>query len=242
MKNIVKTAVFISLLYGSITAAPLGIVGVDTPTAFTIGRGTYNISFLAYDNGGMELKTLLGLHDQLFLGVSFDVQNAIGQDKPNPNVPGVIARLKLTDGFYTFPIAIALGYDSFYIGTHGEIEDPENSINRMLYGPYLVFTGPIYLFYGQQFVSLGIRVPTQPDYLPEDTSYFSAIDIPLGLSFNFKTEVERVYYNLRQSEDWLVNFALRYTYLEQLSIEMAVLWNPGETPNRVLRIEYRDVF
>jgi hypothetical protein len=33
---------------------------IDTPTAYTIARGTYQLSFLGYDNGGVELKAFLG--------------------------------------------------------------------------------------------------------------------------------------------------------------------------------------
>lgn len=240
--RIITITAILLLLSVSLDASPKGIVGVDTPTAFTIGRGTYHVSFLGYDNGGVELKTLIGLHDQLYLGVSFDIQNAIGKDNPSMNVPGVIARLKFTDGWATFPLAIALGYDSFYIGNNGRMENSENELNRMIYGPYLVLTGPIYLVDSEQYVSFGFRVPTQPQYIPNDTSYFIALDVPMGSSFNVKTEMERVYWNLRESGDWLINFGIRYTYLEQLGIECDILWEPGELPNRILRIEYRDQF
>ena len=89
---------------------------IDTPTAYTIARGTYQLSFLGYDNGGVELKAFIGLHNNFFLGASLDIQNAIGKDDPDPNVPGVVGKLKFTDGWEMFPISFAIGYDSFYIG------------------------------------------------------------------------------------------------------------------------------
>jgi hypothetical protein len=138
------------------------------------------VSLLEYDNGGMELKTIIGLHDILYLGVSFDVQNAIGKDDPKPNVPGVIARLKFTDGWEEWPISIAAGYDSFFIGEQGKRENVHNPLDRMIYGPYLAITKAIYLFDDEQYLSYGLRVPTQPDYVPEDTSYYVALDIPLA--------------------------------------------------------------
>jgi hypothetical protein len=242
IKKFIFAAFLSTIISTSLAAAPRGIVSVNSPTANTIGRGSYHLSFLGYDNGGVELKTLIGLHDSLYLGVSFDIQNAIGYDSPQPNVPGVIARLRFTDGSEGFPLAIAAGYDSFYIGSYGRTYNADNELNRMIYGPYLVFTGSIYLFDSEQFGSFGFRVPAQPHYTPEDTSYFTGIDIPLGSSFNFKSELERVYWNFKHSDEWLVNFGLRYTYLEQLGIEAAILWEFGEKPNRVLRIEYRDIF
>jgi len=219
---------------------------VDTPTAFTIARGTYKISLLEYDNGGMEFKTYLGLHDILFLGVSFDVQNAIGRDKPGVNIPGVIARLKLTDGWPSFPIAIGLGYDSFYTGSEGRepdmTESEEDDLNRVIYGPYLVFTGSIYLFDSEQFLSVGLRTPTQPDYKPDNTSYFTSLDIPLGDFFRFQFEMERVFWNFRQRVDWLYNIGLKYNYFDKIGFEAAVILEKGERPNRIIRIEYHGEF
>lgn len=218
------------------------ITGIDTPTAYTIQRGMYQVNFFGYDKGGVELKTIIGLHDSLFLGISLDMQNVIGKDESKPNIPGVIARLQLTEGWPALPLGIAVGYDSFYLGNAGKTENSYNELNRMIYGPYLAFTSPIYLFDSIQYISYGIRVPTQPDYVPEDTSYFLCFDIPLSESFRFKTEGERVYYNFDRNEEWLLNFGLRYTYLEKLGIEFDVLLQDNERPNRVIRIIYNDEF
>lgn len=215
---------------------------IDTPTAYTLGKGTYQVSFLGYDNGGVELKTLLGLHGNLFLGVSLDIQNAIGKDKPEPNVPGVIAKIKFTDGWETFPISLAIGYDSFYIGQEGKTYNPDNKLNRMIYGPYFVITKPVYVFNDEQHFHFGVRLPTQPDYVPEDTSYFLSLDIPLGEYFIFKTETERIYYDFSRSGDWMLNLGLRYTYMGRLGVEFDFLLQPNERANRIIRIEYNDVF
>ncbi len=225
---------------------------IDTPTAYTIGRGTFQVSVLGYDNGGVETKALIGLHDNLFLGISFDVQNAIGKDRTEPNVPGVIARLKITDGWEAFPISIAFGYDSFYVGSEGrvarnvtpenETEYDDNELNRMIYGPYFVITKPIYLFDDEQHIHFGMRVPTQPNYVPEDSSYFIGLDIPLGEFFAFKAEGERIYYDFSRGHEWLGNVGLKYTYMSNLGIEFGLLFQHDEPVNRVIRVEYRNVF
>ncbi|TAL38992.1 MAG: hypothetical protein EPN93_02635 [Spirochaetes bacterium] len=217
-------------------------VEIDSPTAFTIEKGTYQVSFLGYDNGGMELKTFIGLHNNLFLGVSFDMQNAIGKDKPKPNVPGVIAKLKFTDGWETFPISIAAGYDSFYIGEAARTENADNELNRMIYGPYFVVTKPIYLLNDEQHISVGIRTPTQPHYVPKDTAYFVGLDVPLGQYFIFKAESERIYYNFRRAYEWLWNLGMRYSYMGHLAIEFDILLQSREPANRIIRIEYNDAF
>lgn len=215
---------------------------IDTPSAYTIARGTYQVSFLGYDNGGVELKSFIGLHDNFFMGVSVDMQNAIGKDDIEPNVPGVIAKLKFTDGWEMFPISFAIGYDSFYIGQEGKTYNATNELNRMIYGPYAVITKPIYLFNDEQHFHFGIRVPTQPDYVPEDTSYFVSLDIPLGEYFVFKAESERIYYNFGRTDEWLYNVGMRYSYMYQLGIEFDVLLQNDEPANRIIRIEYSNEF
>lgn len=220
---------------------------VDTPTAYTIARGTYQISVLGYDGGGIELKTFIGLHDNIFLGVSFDVQHAIGKEKTEPNVPGVVARIKLTDGWERFPFSIAIGYDSFYIGEQGQVyndttsEIQNTTLNKMIYGPYFVITKPIYLFDDEQHISFGMRVPTQPHYIPADSSYFLSLDIPMGNYFLVKMEGERIYYNFKKPDEWLFNMGFRYSYMN-FGMELGLLFQHDEPVHRVIRIEYREEF
>ncbi len=215
---------------------------IDTPTAYTLDRGIYQFSFLAYNNGGVELKGLIGLHDNLFLGVSVDFESFIGKDKMKPNIPGVIAKLKITDGWETFPISFALGYDSFYIGEEGRVDDAENELDRMIYGPYFVVTKPIYLFDDEQHLNFGIRMPAQPYFVPEDSAYFVSLDVPLGEMFTFKIEGERIYYNFDRPREWLLNVGLKYSYLNHIGIEFDVMFQKQDRANRMLRIEYIDEF
>ena len=225
---------------------------IDTPTAYTITRGTYQVSVLGYDRGGVEFKTFIGLHDNLFLGISLDVQNAIGKEKTEPNVPGVVAKIKFTDGWERFPISFAVGYDSFYIGQQGRVmnntteenqgEFTDNELNRMIYGPYFVVTKPIYLLDDEQHINFGMRVPSQPNYVPGDTSYFLSLDIPMGQYIVLKAEGERVYYDFSRPSEWLFNTGLRFSYLNRLGIEFAFLFQSGEQVHRILRVDFRNEF
>jgi hypothetical protein len=215
---------------------------IDTPTAYTLEKGNYQLSLLAYDNGGMELKAFIGLFDFSYLGISFDMQNAIGKDPVKPNIPGVVAKIKFTDGWEQFPISVAIGYDSFYIGEQGKAHNDENSLDRMIYGPYFVITKPVYVFNDEQHIHFGMRMPAQPLFVPEDTAYFLGLDVPLGETFIFKFETERVYYNFRNPSEWLFNLGIGYTYQERLGVEFGFLMQPGERVNRIIRIEYNDSF
>jgi hypothetical protein len=244
-KNPVKRAacaLALTLLGSGLYAQTKNLTNIDTPTAFTAERGAYNISLLEYDNGGLEFKALIGLASFFHLGASFDVQNAIGKDRMKPNIPGVIAKVKFTDGWESWPIGIAAGYDSFFISEQEKHENNSNPLDRMIYGPYIAITKPIYLFDDEQYISFGARRPTQPHYVPNDASYYAAVDFPLNSMFRIKGEMERVYWNLRASKEWLYNLGMRYTYMNQLGIEFDLLFQYKERVNRVVRIEYHDFF
>lgn len=224
---------------------------IDTPTAYTIAHGSYQFGLMAYDQGGVDFKTVVGLTDQFFLGVSFDVENAVGKGKIRPNVPGVIAKFKITDGVDSFPISVSFGYDAFYMGamrTRTFLDEDENeyhvreSYNRMIYGPYLVVTKPIYLFDDEQHINFGFRIPVQPEYQPEDSSYFLSLDIPLGQYFVIKGETERIYYDLSRNDEWLYNAGFRYNIFAKVGLELNLMMQKGETPNRIVKMEYTDAF
>jgi len=216
---------------------------IDTPTAYTIGRGNFDVSMLAYDGGGLEFKAFMGLFNNFYLGASVDVAHAVGKEKAEPNIPGVIAKLKFTDGWETFPISFAIGYDSFYLGTPGKVGYTYNAdkLNRMIYGPYLVITKPIYLLDSEQHISWGLRVPAQPYFYPKETSYFLSFDIPIGDYFTFKGETERIYYNFKKPSDWLYNLGMRYTY-SKIGIEFDFMMQAHQQVNRIIKVEYINAF
>ncbi|MDA3900451.1 MAG: hypothetical protein PF637_08025 [Spirochaetes bacterium] len=240
---------------------------VNTPTAFTIGHGTYQFGYRGYHEGGAEFKTTVGLTDILNIGVSFDLEHAIGQRKIKPHVPGVIAKLKFTDGSDSFPISIAAGYDSFYMGLTNTFKkstttssEPEtwdetssddsddddqktySSYNQMIYGPYLVVTKPIYIMDEEQHFSFGVRSPVQPSYVPNDTSYFVSLDIPLGGYFAFKAEVERIYWNFSRLEQVMFNVGFRYNIFAKVGLELDIIVEKEYGVNRVVRVEYTEEF
>jgi hypothetical protein len=216
---------------------------IDTPTAYTIGRGNFDISMLAYDGGGLEFKAFMGLHDNFFLGASVDVAHAVGKEKAEPNIPGVIAKIKFTDGWETFPVSFAAGYDSFYLGTPGKVgyTYDADKLNRMIYGPYFVITKPIYLLDSEQHINWGLRVPAQPHFYPKETSYFLSFDVPMGEFFTVKGEWERVYYNFKKPSDWLYNLGMRYTYMK-IGIEFDFMMQEHERVNRIIKVEYINAF
>lgn len=224
---------------------------INTPTAYTLAQGTYQFGLMAYDSGGTDFRTFVGLTDQFFLGVSFDIEHAVGSEKINMNVPGVIAKFKITDGTESFPISFSLGYDAFYMGaTHrvtkyDEYEEPytvREPYNNIIYGPFFVVTKPIYILDDEQHINFGLRVPVQPVYNPADTSWFLSLDVPLGQYFVIKAETERIYYNLSRNEEWMYNAGFRYNIFTKVGLEIDVMMQKEKMPTRVVKIEYTDTF
>jgi hypothetical protein len=114
---------------------------IDMPTAYTIDRGSYTLGVFMYDQGGVEMKGYVGVHDNIYFGISWDVRHALGGENPIPQIPGAVAKIKLVDGFKYVP-AIAIGYDSFYEGKSGHIDNARSFYNKLMNGPYFVFVNP----------------------------------------------------------------------------------------------------
>ena len=113
---------------------------IDSITAVTLPKASYDISLTIYAEGSLLTKALIGLHDNFYLGVSFDAGSVIGHKEIKPNIPGVVAKIKFTDGWDSFPLLIAMGYDSFYTGNNGKVEGDPNPFDRVIYGPYFAFS------------------------------------------------------------------------------------------------------
>ena len=214
---------------------------VDTPTAFTMYRGEFNIGIWGYDNGGILTRTTLGVHDNIFLGVTFDVENLIGDDKVQFNIPGVLARIKITDGWDTFPLLIAVGYDAFYDAFNQKVYSVDNINSRLIFGPYLVVTKPVYLFNQEQHFHFGIRLPVQPTYAPQDTSFFAGFDIPIG-PFIPMFEIERVFFDASRLSQTLFNVGFRYHLYENFALELNFILNLDAPASRILTFDYIGTF
>ncbi|MDH4198820.1 MAG: hypothetical protein OEV66_00425 [Spirochaetia bacterium] len=223
-----------------INAAPQ-LKTIDTPTAATLAKGGYSIGIWGYDNGGIFTRALMGIHDSIFLGVSFDTQNLIGSGAPVFNIPGVIGRIKITDGFDDFPLLIAVGYDAFYGNDSASSLRQSWTSLRMIYGPYVVFTKPLFLLKHEQSFNLGLRTPIQPVARPEDTSLFLSLNFPIG-QFIPMFEIERIFFSVARFNEILFNIGFRYELYDDFAIELNLLMTFNQPASRVLTFEYVGAF
>jgi hypothetical protein len=234
-----------SLLLALLPLAAAGVAmplvdAVNTHTAVTLKRGEFNVAGTLYDGGGIMNRNILGVHDNIYLGVAFDAENAIGEQNAKFNIPGVLAKAKFTDGWADFPILLAVGYDAFYAGSRGKVQT-DNPYNRMIFGPYFTITKPIYLFGEEQHVHAGIRMPIQPVYTPEDTEMYFGLDFPIG-QFVPIFEVQRIVFDSNRLKETLFNLGLRFHIFEHLAIEVDLIMGIGQKTNRMIVLEYLDRF
>ena len=239
----IKLAVCFSALClaaGTLEAAVPLIDAVNTQPDVTLKRGEFDVAVSAYDGGGLLNRNILGVHDNVYLGVAFDAENAIGENNAKFNIPGVLGKVKITDGWQDFPILLAVGYDAFYAGRRGKAQN-ENPYNRMILGPYFTVTKPIYLFGQEQHLHTGIRTPIQPTYTPEDTELYFGIDFPIG-QFVPIFEIQRVFFDSNRLKETLFNVGLRFDFFDHLAFEVDFMMGIGQKTNRMIVFEYLDRF
>lgn len=93
------------------TPAPNYLVTI--PTAGTMQRGEYEVEILMQSGGGILGRLAVGFSDNFMLGMSYGVQNFIGDAQPSLNrlMPEAQLKIRLMDETLTMP-AVAFGLDT----------------------------------------------------------------------------------------------------------------------------------
>lgn len=91
---------------------------IDTPTAGTLDRGSYDVGLRLYANGGVLGDISVGLSSRLMFGISFGGENIIGEGDIhwNPN-PGIHLRYRMIDETIALP-AFTVGFNSQGYGAY----------------------------------------------------------------------------------------------------------------------------
>lgn len=86
---------------------------VSVPTAGTLERGQYEMEILMMTDGGILGRLGIGFTDNFSLGMSYGIQQFIGDGKPsfNRTVPEAQVKYRIYDESYNIP-AIAVGLDT----------------------------------------------------------------------------------------------------------------------------------
>ena len=245
---------FLFVLVVIMTLTPLGTAEVikliDVPTALTLLRGYYDIEFVTYGNGGIQSKIAIGLTDRITLGISEDIGGAIGNQKADWNIPGVIAKVNI---LYPNPdsIGMAIGYDALLSGEYGKAYNNQMT-DDVVYGAYIAFSKQVSLFTGEQHWHFGIRFPLLPFEARKggkNISLYSGIYVIINDELSVFGEVENLYlFGGDRGKEMLFNVGVRYHFSETLSITFNFQYtssreiNSTDKPSRSLTIEYQNIF
>ena len=174
---------------------PLNLVSI--PTAGTLPRGSFTLESLIVKNGGIVPKLSVGFSDNFSFGVSYGIQNLIGDAKPsiNKTTPEVQIKYRVFDESEKLP-ALVYGLDTQGRGTfHGidSIKDTTVTYNRYdqkAWGMYMVISKNWNLLGNLGFHAGISKSISENDDGDNDLNYFFGFDKELNRSFSLLVEYD----------------------------------------------------
>lgn len=213
---------------------------IDTPSAYTLDRGFYNVGFFVYDNGGIYVRTLIGITENITLGVSETVDYAISPNAAVWHIPMVIARLRLLggppDAFH-----LALGFGPQAYSSIGQ------RLGEPVQGAYLVARKGFAFIVPDifQFFTLGVRYPLLPETYRQQNfvSAFAGFSTRIGKEFEVKLEAANI--TFRQEEPPVFCGSVGIHFTEMFEVELDVQYsyrNNAHFFNRMVKLNYYNIF
>jgi len=239
---------------------PLNLVSI--PTAGTLPRGSYTMETLLIKNGGLIPKLSVGFTENFSFGVSFGIQNLIGDENPKINkpTPEVQVRYRVFEESQTMP-ALVYGLDTqgrgIYYNDSVQINDTTIALNRYeqkAWGMYMVMSKN-WNFLGNLGFHLGINKSLSENSDGDnDYNLFFGTDKELNRSFSLLIEYDAALndndYQLNdisfgQGKGYL-NTGLRWALNTNLMIEINLndinRNTDAEYTNREIKIMYSESF
>jgi len=180
---------------------PLNLVSI--PTAGTLPRGSFTLESLIIKNGGIVPRLSVGFTDNFNIGVSYGVQNLIGDTKPSMNktTPEVQIKYRIFDESEKMP-ALVYGLDTQGRGEFHKQDsilsisgksDSTRTLNRYdqkAWGMYIVFSKNWNLM-GNLGMHAGIsKSLSENDDGDKDLNVFFGFDKELNRSFSLLVEYD----------------------------------------------------
>ena len=180
---------------------PLNLVSI--PTAGTLPRGSFTLESLIIKNGGIVPRLSVGFTDNFTIGVSYGVQNLIGDTKPsiNKTTPEVQIKYRIFDESEKMP-ALVYGLDTQGRGEFHKQDsilsisgksDSTRTLNRYdqkAWGMYIVFSKNWNLM-GNLGMHAGIsKSLSENDDGDKDLNVFFGFDKELNRSFSLLVEYD----------------------------------------------------
>ena len=180
---------------------PLNLVSI--PTAGTLPRGSFTLESLIIKNGGIVPRLSIGFSDNFTVGMSYGVQNLIGDTKPsiNKTTPEVQIKYRIFDESEKMP-ALVYGLDTQGRGVFHKQDsilsfsgksDSTRTLNRYdqkAWGMYIVFSKNWNLM-GNLGMHAGIsKSLSENDDGDKDLNVFFGFDKELNRSFSLLVEYD----------------------------------------------------
>ncbi len=233
------------------TPAPNYLVTI--PTAGTMQRGEYEVEILMQSGGGILGRLAVGFSDNFMLGMSYGVQNFIGDAKPSLNrlMPEAQLKIRLMDETITMP-AIAFGLDTQGRGAFRSMDhmDPSDStllIERIeryevkAIGAYII-ASKNWEAAGSFGMHLGLSKNfLEADQMDNDINLFFGFDKDIGSSI--ATFIE---YNSALDDDGYTIEKLGVDALQHLTfgkgrgyLNMGIRWSVA--PGLTIEVDFNDM-
>ena len=134
IKNYFSIFILTSLLFSQAEQPypPLDLVTI--PTSGTLPKGSFTLESLLIKNGGIIPKLSVGITDNFYIGLSYGIQDFIGEEKLNFNkpMPEVQIKYRIYQETETNP-AIVIGLDTQGKGRYlTRYQIPQHVIYQML--------------------------------------------------------------------------------------------------------------
>ena len=221
---------------------PLNLVSI--PTAGTLPRGSFTLESLLITDGGMVPRLSVGFTDNFSFGLSFGVQNLIGENKPsfNKTTPEVQIKYRVFDESEKMP-ALVYGLDTQGRGNYTDtLITPRDTLtlnryDQKAWGIYMVMSKNWNLL-GNLGLHVGINksLPENNDG-DQDINFFFGIDKELNRSFSLLIEYDAALNDNSGEGDYALNditFGKGKGYLNA-----GIRW--AMSPNLMLEINFNDI-
>ena len=221
---------------------PLNLVSI--PTAGTLPRGSFTLESLLITDGGMVPRLSVGFTDNFSFGVSFGVQNLIGENKPsfNKTTPEVQIKYRVFDESEKMP-ALVYGLDTQGRGNYTDtLITPRdtltlNRFDQKAWGIYMVMSKNWNLL-GNLGLHAGINKSlSENSDGDQDINFFFGIDKELNRSFSLLVEYDAALNDNLGGSDYALNditFGKGKGYLNA-----GIRW--AMSPNLMLEINFNDI-
>lgn len=212
---------------------------VDSPTAKTLDRGFFSLDFFVYNEGGIFLRTAIGVTDFLTIGVSESIDNAVGSEMVRFHIPSVLLKLK----FYgKSPKDF---YVSFGFAPH-TFSDIGYRYGEQVQGLFLVARKGFVFKKLALFIHLGVRYPILPEEIRTQhlVSAYSGLSATIGSHFELKFEAANITFG-RGDEFPRFNAGIIWRFTEMFGVELDLQYTKfGDEHqfNRMIKLNYLNIF